>query len=255
MADQPLFRLALLGLAICCLPVSISAQDPAPSSGPDSSRNNLVGWQPNPDRRGTMNILQSCLLTIIACTWTIHHPNVPKRTPETALGRFLHRARWMIATILLPEFILAQAAKRIRGFDMFRTEGKEEQEWRKQHFYYANMGGFRVNLSSLDEVEGDNAALTRVYPLTAKELVKYLKTPSPSETEPPISETEVRRRIKVDTLSKLVAFMQIAWTLFSVLTRWAIHRATSQLEIMTVAFAACAVLTYVLRWNKPQNVE
>jgi hypothetical protein len=33
----------------------------------------------SPDIRGTQNILWSCIFTIIACTWTIQHLNVPRQ--------------------------------------------------------------------------------------------------------------------------------------------------------------------------------
>lgn len=31
----------------------------------------VVGWQANPGRRGTLTIIENCLFTIIACTWSV----------------------------------------------------------------------------------------------------------------------------------------------------------------------------------------
>lgn len=39
--------------------------------------NTTAGWQPNPDRRGTLGIVESCLFTVFACTWSFQHLNVP----------------------------------------------------------------------------------------------------------------------------------------------------------------------------------
>jgi hypothetical protein len=39
----------------------------------------LVNFVSSPDSRGTLDILCSCLFTIIACTWTIQHLNIPEQ--------------------------------------------------------------------------------------------------------------------------------------------------------------------------------
>ncbi|KAK4200737.1 hypothetical protein QBC40DRAFT_173105 [Triangularia verruculosa] len=67
-----------------------------------------VGWQPNSSRRGTFDIIESCAVTIFTCTWTIQHLNVPGPN-DTKAKRFLRTCKWMVITILLPEFILAHA--------------------------------------------------------------------------------------------------------------------------------------------------
>jgi hypothetical protein len=66
-----------------------------------------------------MGLLWSSLFTIVACTWTIQHPNVPEQH-EGLFGRranflkavkyWLNDAKWMIYTILAPEVIIAAAA-------------------------------------------------------------------------------------------------------------------------------------------------
>ncbi|CAG9983117.1 unnamed protein product [Clonostachys byssicola] len=280
-----------------------------------------------------MNILESCILTIIACTWTIHHPNVPGGAPRTRLGTFLHHLKWMALTILIPEFILAQSIdehlwvrktwkemekkekhkssdskKRFCGITRketwklfsaitcketwkrrFDVTSKETLNWSKKHLYYANMGGFRVRLwEGVDDDAG-------TFPLTSGELVRYLNpgsnnvprehptrsqtplaaeepsksqepsTPTESSSqhdlsvgsgiEAPISETQIERMIKQDAFLKVIAFLQISWIILSTSCRRYLRISTSQLEILTLAFAVCAVLTYLIRWNKPQNVE
>ncbi|KAI1479912.1 hypothetical protein F4774DRAFT_111073 [Daldinia eschscholtzii] len=360
-----------------------------------SEGNGLVGWQSNPAQRGTTNIIESCILTIIACTWTIHHPNVPSQKPKTMWGNFLHHLKWMTFTILVPEFILAQALderlwvsrnwsilKRsnakfdkhfasqrgpfdltyeencgwskkhlyyanMGGFRINLTNDAEDFSWLKKHIYYANMGGFRIDLMS--NTRSRNKA-TAIFPLTSGELIQYLgikdsrsdqspttteptttepttaepttaepttaeptiteptiteptitepttaeptteptitepttaepttepTTAEPTRTEPtrteptrteptttkvpelveaPISEAHIDRMVKREAIAKTIAFLQILWILLSAIARAYLHHPISQLEIMTVAFATCAVITYIIRWNKPQNVE
>ena len=67
--------------------------------------NASVGWQENSSRRGTMDILQSSLFTILICTWTVQHLNIP--TPSDSKRRRLFRKIWwMLITVLVPEFLL-----------------------------------------------------------------------------------------------------------------------------------------------------
>ncbi|KAK0648418.1 hypothetical protein B0T16DRAFT_388655 [Cercophora newfieldiana] len=67
-----------------------------------------VGWTAAPTRRGTITILHTCLATIIACTWTALHLNVPG-PGDTTLTKFLRKAKWMFIAILFPEFLFAKA--------------------------------------------------------------------------------------------------------------------------------------------------
>src|SRR5204863_6018310 len=67
-----------------------------------------VDYQPNPARRGTLNIIQSCFFTILACTWSIQRPNLPASTDGRPV-RIKRRLLWTFVNILAPEFLLAHA--------------------------------------------------------------------------------------------------------------------------------------------------
>ena len=68
----------------------------------------MVGWQPNPSRRGAPAILESCVFTIIACTWSILHLNVP--APSDSSSTRLRRKIWgAVLTVFMPEVVLAHA--------------------------------------------------------------------------------------------------------------------------------------------------
>lgn len=52
-----------------------------------------------------MDILQSSLFTILICTWTVQHFNIP--TPsDSKRGRLFRKIWWMLITVLVPEFLL-----------------------------------------------------------------------------------------------------------------------------------------------------
>lgn len=79
--------------------------------------NNLetrVGWYAGPTERGTLTLVYSCLATIITCTWTVLHLNVPALEDES-WRRGFRKAKWMAITILFPEFIFAKAICELRS--------------------------------------------------------------------------------------------------------------------------------------------
>ena len=63
-----------------------------------------TGWVSSPNARGTSDILIASLTTLALCAWTAYHPNI---RPRYRLWRsFLVRLLWMMAAVLVPEFIL-----------------------------------------------------------------------------------------------------------------------------------------------------
>jgi hypothetical protein len=66
---------------------------------------------------------------------------------------------------------------------------------------------------------------------------------------------ELQDRSKSDSLIRVIAVVQILWTVIQICTRAARHLAVSQLEIAVTAFAASAVVMYGLNWNKPKGVQ
>lgn len=110
-----------------------------------------VNFVSSPDSRGILDIFWSCLFTIIACTWTIQHLNIPKqrgnlretitrrdvRKERKWLKSFRHRLwseivwgagdlkwvardfwtnlKWMLFTMVAPEFILLWATSFLLG--------------------------------------------------------------------------------------------------------------------------------------------
>lgn len=73
-----------------------------------------VGWYAGPTERGTLALVYSCLATVITCTWTVLHLNVPA-LKDGPWKRGFRKARWMAITILFPEFIFAKAICELRS--------------------------------------------------------------------------------------------------------------------------------------------
>lgn len=245
-----------------------------------------VGWQSNPNRRGTMAIIQSIIFTILACTWSIQHLNIPG--PKDGFWtKLLRRCKWTLLTILLPEFLMAHAIFELtmglttmkamdkaissiddsenfandirvvypwwcRKFPWWRGEKVDavtRHQWTLTHSYYANMGGFCVQGRQYS-VHGRKQKQPCIA-LTGPQIARYWK----HIDLPFLSEREISDKSKADFFTKAIATVQIASLLLSIIVRTVRGLDFSQLELITLAFAACGVFTYVARWYKPQNVD
>jgi hypothetical protein len=311
MTEQYLFHYALLLLACVVFTLASAQNSTAPSR---NKAQGPVGWQANPNRRGTLNIIESCVFTILACTWSIQHLNVPAPS-ESGCTKMRRKIKWTILTILFPELLTAHAIaelymaalatreyeRRLRSGSMdnisirlpwwfrafrrdepinFDKEGSPQcdsqkqvknnrtcvMEWTLTHSYYANMGGFHLceerNLLLTDEKspqsnrdppknEPQNAFTGMLLPLTANLIADHWEHIRPFN----ISEVEIKEKSKADFFTKAVASSQILYLVISVIVRAVRHLAFTQLELVTLAFAVCGVLTYIFRWYKPQGVE
>ncbi|KUJ21103.1 uncharacterized protein LY89DRAFT_577963, partial [Mollisia scopiformis] len=225
-------------------------------AGNDTIRS-VVGWQPNSDRRGTLAILESCIFTILACTWTILHLNVPG--PSDSAFRILRRKMALaIITVFLPEIILAHAmmerSAAILSLQELKALDIEDLEWTLRHSYYANMGGLRLVLEDGGVICSFTIAAFTSIALTTRQF-GYLREKGVITSTPNILEGEIEDKAKTDYFTKGIAIVQIFWLILSLCGRASRHLAVSQLEILTVAFAACAAVTYFFAWDKPQGVN
>jgi hypothetical protein len=263
-----------------------------------------------------LSIIKTCAATIFACTWTIQHLNVPA-TNDGEWRRFFRACKWMLVTVLLPEFILAHAILELvlairsmeskkapplvgrdpsqgeirveypawmpvipafvtawsairseslwvntietQAFDEGQTcpeRPSRKYTWTLTHAYFANMGGFVSALplgkpgdprpvSSPEQPAPEQAA----YPLSGI----HLTLPDCFEL-PKITEREIKDKSKTEGLARAFSVFQISHLLVSLIVRLAQGLHSSQLEILTLAFAVCGVATYAIYWYKPKDI-
>ncbi|CEJ90122.1 hypothetical protein VHEMI05926 [[Torrubiella] hemipterigena] len=72
---------------------------------------------------------------------------------------------------------------------------------------------------------------------------------------PNIHEDDLDDRNKGESFVKIVAILQILWFVVQLISRLASQLPTTQLEIMTFAFAICSALTYYLLLDKPKDCQ
>ncbi|KAF9473629.1 hypothetical protein BDN70DRAFT_784445, partial [Pholiota conissans] len=71
--------------------------------------------------RSVQDIVVSCFTTIIACTWTAIHPNIPGPT-DCWWTRFKRQVTITIYALLTPELITLWALKQRRGANLIMNE-------------------------------------------------------------------------------------------------------------------------------------
>ncbi|KAF2741805.1 hypothetical protein M011DRAFT_454269 [Sporormia fimetaria CBS 119925] len=72
---------------------------------------------------------------------------------------------------------------------------------------------------------------------------------------PEVRESDLEDRSKGDAFVKLLATLQILWLVLQLTMRKVRGLASSQLEVMTLAFAVCVLIIYGLVWRMPQDVH
>lgn len=72
---------------------------------PESINSTLVGFVSDPDGRGTLSLLFSCLLTLGLCVWSAVHLNLPKYD-ESENAYSYRYFKWSILGLFGPELVI-----------------------------------------------------------------------------------------------------------------------------------------------------
>jgi hypothetical protein len=113
------------------------------------------------------------------------------------------------------------------------------------------MGGFH-------HFEGSDRAgvsCKAVYPLTHEDVISMLKNENENDRIPLPLEEEIQDRSKSDWLAKMIAFLQTLWFVMQCIARKIENLPTTQLEIVTLAYAAINLGMFIAWWDKPRNVD
>jgi hypothetical protein len=72
---------------------------------------------------------------------------------------------------------------------------------------------------------------------------------------PDITQQSIKDMSKADSLAKILAISQASWLILQCIARFATQLAVTTLELNTLAHAACALLVYLLWWEKPLDIQ
>lgn len=216
---------------------------------------NIVSWVDDPYRRGTLEILSSCIVTTFLCVWTALHLNLPchkdVRQPWYAQDQLWRKIGWLTLTLLVPEMTVYAAwsqyreAKGVKGLNI--KVGKRAQnenvhsqshcedggrpkseceEWGMTHAFYAVMGGFVLEM---DCEEPFLPAQRKRMTLTAKG-IQYVAERFPALL-PNISEVDIVDKSKAGALGKSIVCIQTVWFISQCISRVAMALPITLLEV------------------------
>ena len=210
-----------------------------------SSHAHLVsGLVQEPDGRGTLSIIWSCLAVLLLNTWTVLHLNVspPSWGPWR---RYIHKTKWWIICLVCPDGLAVSSYEQWRNA---RKSVKLMQNlypwWTKTHGFYAEMGGYRIEEDTDDRQQ---------YIFRVNELAWLTK--NAVITLPQVPKEELSDRSNSDWVAKAIAFGQSIWFMFQICARVDDDLPLTTLELATVAFIGCTGLMYFFWWHKPMDLE
>ena len=207
-----------------------------------NSTSTLYGWVEQPNGRGTFDIIQNCFLTIFLSTWTSLHLNVPG-LKEGTWRPLVRKFRWMMLTILGPEFVVGlaagQRANARRTLDTLKGLGFSK--WTLHHSFYAIMGGFVL--------QPRDSTPFPIHGLHLKYLLQegYLVLPE-------ITSEEISDKSKANLLTKVLVCLQTGWFVLQCIGRVAQNLPLTALEIITASYVLCTWTIYAQWLQKPLDV-
>jgi hypothetical protein len=226
-----------------------SSSDPTIEQDPNGKQ----GWYSAPNYRGTLEIIWPCLLTVFLCCWNAIHLDIP-HPRSTWQQCWTDRTACLLLGVLAPEIFINSAFwERCRAKAEFehtvRVLGKEN--WSMTHGFYAGMGGFAVHLGS-EAIAGDPDC-THAYVL--EKSICHLFCTGQLRPDTWINKKDIDDKGKADSLVKALTVLQISWLLVQCCARLVQRLPLTTLEVGTLAYIPCAILTYYLWWDKPYEIN
>ncbi|KIK66304.1 hypothetical protein GYMLUDRAFT_218437 [Collybiopsis luxurians FD-317 M1] len=190
--------------------------------------------------RTKLQIIWSCIVVLVACTWASIHPNIPGPM-ESWLTVLRRKIGLMMLCLLAPELLVLWAAR--QWVDAWLLSNRyRSQGWTMTHAMFALMGGFVL-------YDGDNlVSVLRFCPLDQCSFSAHV------DVIGHIPEREIKDRSHIDWFGKLIAIGQTSWFIAQLIARWVQKIAVTELEVMTVAFATLNFMIYYFWWDKPMEV-
>ncbi|KAH8655123.1 hypothetical protein BGZ60DRAFT_435517 [Tricladium varicosporioides] len=209
-----------------------------------ASKEQLVsGFVHEPNGRGTLGILLSCLAVLLLNTWNVLHLNIPPHS--TPWRNYMHKVKWWIIALICPDGLAVSSCEQWRNARRsVKALGKRYPWWTVTHGFYAEMGGYRVVSA---------AGNKQMYIFRVKELIWL--TENNVLTIPEITIDELHDKSNADWLVKGIALTQSSWFMMQICARVNQDLPITTLELGTVAFIGCTAMMYFFWWHKPMDLE
>jgi hypothetical protein len=222
--------------------------------------NSYVGFTAN-SGRGTLELIWSCLITVLLCTWNIQRPQFVKWSSHRSklLGK---RSFWFAITLLCPVYVVCVAFEQWwRAYKHREMRKLGYNDWTMQHGFYVDMGCFQVELHGQGanlptaSKNGDIIELDDGLRFTIRLDNLILLTKADLLSAPDISTHDLEERNKNDRLARFITYLQLLHFCFQFFSRLGFNLPISTLELSTMAFICPAALVEYLWWDKPLEMR
>ncbi|KAH6699756.1 hypothetical protein BKA61DRAFT_530072, partial [Leptodontidium sp. MPI-SDFR-AT-0119] len=231
-----------------------------PANTTASSTAIASSWVSEPQGRGTWNLLYSCVFTLVLCVWTSVHLNVPG-FGETTWQMYRRKAKWVLIALFAPEFVVYCAFQQWFTARMFLTELQKLHDWvppglegkdgsRKKHKFdmtyamFAVMGGFIVDIEHLhNRLKRATLTMNGLLLLAQHGHFFYVEAEA------------IADKSKANILAKGLVCVQVLWVAGQTIERKAVGLPISILEFHTLVHVVCALVMYVLWFQKPYDIQ
>jgi hypothetical protein len=124
------------------------------------------------------------------------------------------------------------------------------------HGFYASMGGFAIEIPGLGSEKSfiPNSVKER-WTLTSTAMLYLASLPEAIIWTPDVLIEEIRDKSKADVIVQSMVAMQISWFCVQFVSRVLLSLPVATLEINAIFYIICAVLTCILWWDKPLDVQ
>ena len=229
-----------------------------------------TSWAPDPNGRGTIQLLFSCALALVLSLYTSLHLDVAV-AGIPAQRRYFEKIKWTFLGLFFAEVpVFVAYLQFTEAWKLYRRLRAERQEsdsgekgdhgrsdtdarpWSMMACFFVVMGGFAIEEVSLrhgESAEGDATQLQR-RTLTPAGFLTLHRTQSLVNK----FEGQIRDKSKQDSLGKVFVCLQAAWMIVQVITRLILHQPVTLLEISTVTHIYHAMAIYLFWWCKPRDI-
>ncbi|KAM0325633.1 hypothetical protein ACHAPQ_007944 [Fusarium lateritium] len=227
-------------------------------------------WVGTADIRSTIDILQSCLLTLFACIYTALHLDVPNKTAWHRV--LLSKLRWVMITLFAPEVSVYMATDQLHQAWKLKSDlraicKRDGNQGHKgidfnidlRYCFFIVMGGIHVDVDHILSIPDlDKGALdpeSKPRPFSVRLNPNTIVHLAERGHWIPISDRKIDDKSKADVLQKALVVIQVSWMVMQCIARKAYDLPLSLLEIHTMVHVVCALLLYMCWFKKPLNVQ
>ena len=203
------------------------------------------GWVNGPNNRGTWDIIQTCVVTLILCSWSSLVLNI--FSGKGRVGFMKDKLRWMLFTLFWPEITLGVAYEQWESAvqcvdDFSKLTMKGHGQWTMRHAFFADMGGFLLQAPDFPPFPVDGQQL--LY-LIEKNYISY----------PDVDSETIWDKNKADGFARAITLIQITWFSIQCIGRGIQHLTLSALELLTINMIFCTVFTFYFWNHKPLDIQ